>query len=197
MQTLIYLHGFRSSSQSKKAIALGAALQHVRADWEYITPDLSFDPAVAFAQIDSILLRQARPAENITVVGSSLGGFYAAVTAEKFGCRAVLLNPSLQPDKTLAGYLGPQQNLYLDESFIFTTDHLATLRECAFDKITMPERFLVIVEMGDELLNHQLTLTQFAGAAQIVVTGGNHDLASFPMHLAALLRFAKCADSEI
>ena len=197
MQTLIYLHGFRSAAASKKAVTLGAALQHVQADWEYITPNLSFDPAVAFQQIDAILLRQARLTENVTLVGSSLGGFYATVMAEKYGCRAVLLNPSLKPYETLAAYLGPQTNFYSDESFTFTNEHLAALRTVAFNKITEPERYLVIVEMGDELLNHHHTIAQFAGAAQIVVEGGNHDLASFPTHIASLLSFAKCADSEI
>ena len=197
MQTLIYLHGFRSSSASKKAVVLGRALQHVRGDWEYITPDLSFDPALAFQQIESILSRQARPVDNVTLVGSSLGGFYAAAMAEKYGCRAVLLNPSLQPYETLAAYLGEQRNLYLDETFIFTAEHLAALRAFALDKITKPERYMVIVEMGDELLDHQLALSQFTGASTIVVPNGNHDLASFPTHIAALLQFAKCADTEI
>jgi uncharacterized protein len=197
MQTLIYLHGFRSAAASKKAHILSAALQHVRGDWEYITPNLSFDPALAFQQIESIILRQALLPENITLVGSSLGGFYATAMAEKYGCRAVLLNPSLKPHETLAAHVGPQTNLYLDESFTFTLEHLAVLRAAAFDKITEPQRYLVIVEMGDELLNHHHTIAQFAGAEQIVVAGGNHDLASFPTHIAALLRFAQCADTEI
>lgn len=197
MQTLIYLHGFRSAAASKKAHILGAALQYVHADWEYITPNLSFDPAVAFAQIEAILLRQVWPTQNVTLVGSSLGGFYATVMAEKYGCRAVLLNPSLKPYDTLAAYVGPQTNLYLDEPFTFTTDHLAALRAVAINKITESQRYMVIVEMGDELLDHHHTLAQFAGAEQIVVEGGNHDLASFPTHIASLLSFAKCADSEI
>lgn len=197
MQTLIYLHGFRSAAASKKAVALGLALRHVRADWEYITPNLSFDPLVASAQIDAIILRQANPKNNVTLVGSSLGGFYATVMAEKYGCRAVLLNPSLKPYETLAAYLGEQTNLYTGEAFTFTAANLAVLQAMGFTQITNPERYMAIVEMGDELLNHHATLAEFAGATHIVVDGGNHDLASFPTHIASLLRFAQCADSEI
>lgn len=197
MQSIIYLHGFRSAAASKKALALGAALRLVLGEWEYITPDLSFDPAIAFQQIESILLRQAEPRDNVTLVGSSLGGFYAVVLAEKFGCRAVLLNPSLQPFETLAAYVGLQTNLHTGESFDFSVEHLATLRANSVLQITLPARYMVIVEMGDELLDHRLTLAQFAGASSIVVEGGSHDLASFPTHIAPLLRFAQCADGEI
>ncbi len=202
MQTLIYLHGFRSSSRSKKAGDLAAALLHVHADWELITPDLSPDPAVAMAQIGAIIARCGDPAQNITLIGSSLGGFYAHVVAETLACRAVLLNPSLHPNLTLAAHVGTQTNWHNDEQFSFTTDHLETLRSLQPQKkppaTNAPAaRYLIIVEMGDELLNHNETLAAFPTCESIVIDGGNHDLPSFPKHLGAVLRFAGLADSEI
>ena len=44
----------------------------------------------------------------MAVIGSSLGGFYATVVAERTGCRAVLLNPAVHPARDLAGYIGEQ-----------------------------------------------------------------------------------------
>ena len=189
MKTFIYLHGFRSSSQSHKARVLGDALRTLSSDWEYVTPDLSFDPAIAFAQIETVIARCRK--DDVTLIGSSLGGFYAEVCAEAAGCRAVLLNPSLAPWETLATSLGAQTAFHGDhEPFEFTTGHLAALRARDVVCISAPEKFLVVVEMGDALLDHRATLLKFAGAPQVVVEGGSHDLASFPSHIAAILRHA-------
>jgi hypothetical protein len=189
MKTLVYLHGFRSSSRSRKARLLGEALRTINSDWEYITPDLSFDPGTALTQIEAIISRC--PIMDLTLVGSSLGGFYAQVCAEKFGCRAVLLNPSLSPFETLAGYVGAQTPLSGEgEGFEFTTDHLEILRRHDVQQLSSLEKYLVVVEMGDELLDHNITLKKFAGAAAIAVDGGNHDLESFPAHIPALFRHA-------
>jgi uncharacterized protein len=194
MQTLIYLHGFRSASQSKKATQLDAALHHVQADWEYVTPNLSFDPSIAIQQVETIIARSGDAARNIVLIGSSLGGFYAAVLAEKFSCRAVLLNPSLAPFETLANYLGEQTNLYTGEVFTFTDAHINVLRSFS-PTISDMTRYLLIVEMGDELLDHQKTLAAFPGAKAISVVGGNHNLDSFPQHISAVLHFANAIKS--
>lgn len=191
MQTLVYLHGFRSSSRSQKALALAAALARHKSDWELITPDLSHDPMVAFAQIDAIVARQPDPAQNLTLIGSSLGGFYAHVVAAQKGCRAVLLNPSLRPYITLADHIGPQTNMYTGDVFEFTAANLDDLRSHApADTATNHNNVLLIVEMGDELLDHQQTIAALPGANVISVPGGNHNLDSFTHHIDAVLRFA-------
>ena len=47
-------------------------------------------------------------AQETTVIGSSLGGFYATYVAEKHGCRAVLLQPAVSPHVGLEAFLGTQ-----------------------------------------------------------------------------------------
>ncbi len=184
--TLLYAHGFRSSGRSRKAGELGAAIAG-RDDVKLIAPGLDPRPAQAISQLQWHALGQ--DPRRLTVVGSSLGGFYAWVMAEKSGCRAVLLNPSLRPYDTLARHTGPQTNLHTGAAFDFAPAYLDELRALAPAGVSRPGRYLVIVEMGDELLDHRATLEAFAGAHQIVVEGGNHDLASFPTHLPALLEF--------
>lgn len=164
-----------------------SALDHVRADWELIRPDLHWDPAAALEQLTHITARI--PPCQLTLIGSSLGGFYAWLLAERLGCRAVLLNPSLAPFETLKAHLGPQRNLYTDESFDFTTTHLDSLKAIAAKTVTDPQRYFLIVEMGDALLDHHVSCATFIGAKQIVVDGGDHALASFPNHLPAVLKF--------
>jgi uncharacterized protein len=194
IKRLIYLHGFRSSACSVKARELAKELMALNspnaANWEWITPDLSHDPAAAMAQIESTLIRAPGMLNHTTLIGSSLGGYYAAHFAERFGCKAVLLNPSIAPHETLAAHIGPQTNLYTGESFDFTKAHIDALAAHPIVTITHPEYFLVIVEMGDALLDHKKTLAKYAGAKQIVIEGGDHDLKSFPQHIHALLTFA-------
>jgi uncharacterized protein len=191
LQTIVYLHGFRSSSGSRKARQLLDALTQVDADWEYVAPDLSPDPAIAIAQVEQILLRCRR--EFVTLVGSSLGGFYALVLSQRFHCRAVLLNPSLCPYETLAAHVGPQTHLATGEVFEFTNEYLAVLR--ALETVTLSDLHdtLVVVEMGDELLDHRQTLAKLQGAKHVVEAGGDHDLSSFPRHLDTVLAHAGLA----
>jgi uncharacterized protein len=195
MKRIIYLHGFRSSAQSKKAQQLGDALRDSRDDWEYITPNLSHDPNEAMAQIEAAIYSAPGLIAETTLVGSSLGGFYALHFANRAGCRAVLLNPSLLPHETLNAHLGPQTNLYTGESFIVTQDHLDTLRENAPAGALAPENVLLLVEMGDELLDHNITRERLRGVAEIVVSGGNHNLESFPQHIPQVLAFSGLGDA--
>ena len=98
MHHIIYAHGFRSSAKSRKATQLGDYLQTHHPEVRYLALDLSFRPTQAISQLQWHCLGKAP--ETLTIVGSSLGGFYAVVLAEKLGCRAVLLNPSIRPFET-------------------------------------------------------------------------------------------------
>lgn len=188
MNTLLYAHGFRSGARSTKANQLRHALAD-RSDFELIVPDLDPRPTQAISQLQWHALGIAP--QRLTLIGSSLGGFYAMVLAEKLGCRAVLLNPSLRPYETLARHVGAQANFHTGEPFEFAHSYLAELKALAVAQITRPQRYLVVVEMGDELLDHTRTLAFFEGSPAIVVEGGDHNLGSFPAHINALLEFAK------
>lgn len=188
MRTLLYLHGFRSSSHSRKAQQLKQAVAASGKPFQVITPDLSFDPTRALT--DLATLCAARSPYELTLVGSSLGGYYAVVLAEKLGCRAVLLNLSIRPFETLSPYLGSQTNLYTQEVFTFTAQHLHALWERYRENITHPERYFLIVETGDTLLDYRTAVNYCSGARQIVAKGGSHDLDSFPEHIPAILAFA-------
>jgi len=186
--TIVYAHGFRSSSRSRKAGQLGDFLRGNFPDIDYRTPDLSFRPATAMSQLHAACDGVDRA--TLAIVGSSLGGFYAIVLAEQLGCRAVLLNPSIRPFETLAKHLGPQINLYTGEAFTFDASHVAELNALHVPRITQPARYLLVVEMGDELLDHHQTIAYCEGARQIVIEGGNHDLLSFSARMGEVVGFA-------
>jgi uncharacterized protein len=184
---IVYLHGFNSTPQSKKATFLRDHLAARGLADEYACPALPHRPAQAIAVIEALLARER--GRSITLLGSSLGGFYATYLAEKHGLRAVLVNPAVYPQRDLAQYLGPQQNLYSGERYELTVDHVRELEALAVERVH-PERYLLLVETGDEVLDYREAVARYAGARQVVVAGGDHTLQSFPRHLPLVFEFA-------
>ena len=181
---IVYLHGFNSSPQSHKAQVMQRYMSERGLAHEYACPAL---PPLARDALDAIEPYLAR---KPCLLGSSLGGFYATWLAEKHGLKAVLINPAIDPHVGLRDYLGPQQNLHTGKPYELTEAHLREWQELYVPRVT-PERYLLIVETGDEVLNHRRAIERYAGAEQVVVPGGDHSLQSFPRHLARILEFSR------
>ena len=187
---LIYLHGFNSSPQSNKAQVLGRYMEERGLGERLDCPALPHQPEQALAAIEAALARA--PKGPVTLVGSSLGGFYATWFAEQRGLRAVLVNPAIHPHRDLRSFLGVQQNLHSGEKYELTEAHLAQWAQLSVPVIT-PARYLLLVETGDELLDYREAVEKYAGAKQRVVQGGDHTLQSFPDHIPLVLEFAGLA----
>ena len=151
-------------------------------------PELHHRPARALEQI-AATCKAVAPAD-LTLVGSSLGGFYATVMAERLGCRAALINPAVHPHRHFERYLGPQKNLYTGEEFVLTRAHVEELLEADPPGITRPGRYWLFVETGDEVLDYREAVDYYAGALQEVVRGGDHSLVSFPEYLPDIVAWA-------
>ncbi len=189
MKAIVYLHGFISSPRSKKAVLLGDYLRSNAPGIEYLVPELHHRPAQAVAMVERECA--GRKPGDITLVGSSLGGFYATVVAERLGCRAAVLNPAVHPHTHFARYLGAQKNLYTGESFELTQAHVDELERLDVAIPTRPERYWLFVETGDEVLDYREATRYYAGAFQTVVRGGDHSLSSFPEHVPDLVQWAR------
>lgn len=187
---IIYLHGFNSSPESRKARYLLRCLEERGQEERYACPKLPHRPLDAIATIETELARD--PSNRITLVGSSLGGFYATWLAEKHGMRAVLVNPAIDPHVGLRGHLGLQRNCYSGEEYRLTEDHLREWERLSVPSPS-PERYLLLVETGDEVLDYRVAVNKYRGARQVVVRGGNHSFASFPAHVPLILEFAGMA----
>lgn len=191
--TLVYLHGFRSSPASIKAQILARAVAALpeAARPRLHVPALSHEPADAIAGVAAWIEREVRaPAAELTLVGSSLGGYYATHLAERFGARAVLVNPAIRPFDDLVPYTGAQTNLYTGEAFEVIDAHFAELRALKVARITRPERYFLLVRTGDEVLDWREAVTFYGGAWQYVAGGGDHGWADFAGEAPAVLRFA-------
>lgn len=186
---LVYLHGFNSSPKSVKARHLAEVMASRGEASQFACPALPDLPAPAIALARTEVERAQATDREVTLIGSSLGGFYATWLAEQCDCRAVLINPAVTPHVGLRRYLGPQKNLYTDEPYTLTEAHLEQWAGLAVAQPTAG-RYLLLVETGDEVLDYRAAVSHYAGARQIVVHGGDHSFQSFEKLLPDILEFA-------
>ncbi|MBA3591674.1 YqiA/YcfP family alpha/beta fold hydrolase [Methylibium sp.] len=188
---LLYLHGFRSSPASAKAVRMAAEavrLQRSGRSLAWCCPQLPPSPAGAMALIEKST--RDWPADTLAVIGSSLGGFYATVLAEQRGCSAVLLNPAVDPATSLAGQIGEQtgwQDTHL--RFEFTAAHVEELRAMTPAQITRPERYFTVIAKGDEVLEWRQMRARYLASPGRLLEGGDHALSDFEPHLPDILQF--------
>ena len=192
---LLYLHGFRSSPQSMKAQKVAA---RVRARHPYVTwwcPQLPPSPAAAMALVmDGI---RDWPRDQMAVVGSSLGGFYARWFSLQTGCPAVLLNPAPFPARDLSAYIGeqtawhdPQQRFFFQPGFVDElTAQQADIERLAALHPTRPEGLFAIVSKGDEVLDWREMQAFCAGGTVRLLEGSDHAISDFDAHINDVFAF--------
>jgi predicted esterase YcpF (UPF0227 family) len=184
---LLYLHGFRSAPQSTKARRMAQWRAEHRPGLVWACPQLPPSPADALRLV--LALVAAWPRDRMAVIGSSLGGFYATAVAERLGCRAVLLNPAVDPARDLTRHLGEITAWHSEERFVFRAEFLEELRQMSPPRLTAPDRYLAIIAKGDEVLDWREMAARYAGCRVKLVEGGDHALTDFDRHLPDLLRF--------
>ena len=185
---ILYLHGFNSSPASRKSSQLRERLAAKGREQEFSCPALSYRPQDVMSMLEGLIVEAG--AQNVTLVGSSLGGFYATWLTEKTGCRSVLVNPAITPHEDLRAYLGLQKNLYTGVEYELTEDHLAQLKSFYVPQPVRMDRYLMIHTTGDELLDWRVAVTRFRGCRQIVVDGGDHGFREFGDYIDSVLEFA-------
>lgn len=183
---LIYIHGFNSSSQSGKAHELISWMAQRGLGESCVCPDLPDRPTAAIRLLEGLIAQSAGPAK---LIGSSLGGFYATYLAEKHGLKAVLVNPCVGCHEKLADHVGSvQKNWHSGVEYVFSFEHLAELQALATPPVHM-ERYFLLLESGDEVLDYREAVAAFPGARQVVLEGGDHGFSRFSEYLPDILAF--------
>jgi predicted esterase YcpF (UPF0227 family) len=183
---VVYLHGFRSSPKSFKARLIADRMAQLGRGADFVCPQLPPSPLEAVA----LVRETVAPTAQDTLVGSSLGGFYATWLAERFGCRAVLLNPAIHPARDLGGYAGPLTMYHSDERFDFRAEHVDEMRTLEIGAITFARRYFLIAARGDELLDWREMVAHYPGARHKVLEGSDHGLSDFADYMDEVLEFA-------
>jgi predicted esterase YcpF (UPF0227 family) len=188
---ILYLHGFTSGPQSAKAQALQARMAARGMADQFVCPQLPAAPADAIALAEGLIAAEVSRGGTPALVGSSLGGYYATYLAEKHGLKAVLVNPAVAGSVDVAQFVGPQRFLYTGEAFDFTLDHVEQLRALDVPKPTRPERYWLLVEAGDEVLDYRAAVARYAGARQTVLPGGDHSFTRWTDYLDDVIGFCQ------
>jgi predicted esterase YcpF (UPF0227 family) len=182
---ILYLHGFCSSPASLKSRQMAAEMAARGLADRFICPFLSPVPARALADMSALI--EAAPGP-LTLVGSSLGGHYATCLAEKHGLRAVLVNPAVVDRLEAARFVGEHANFHTGERFVFTAEHAAQLAA----QVAKPtvERYWLLVEQGDEVLDWHQAADFYAGCRQTLLPGGDHSFTRFPGFIPQIIEYA-------
>lgn len=188
---ILYLHGFRSSPSSFKAQRIGSFLQRHGRAAEYLCPQLHASPKLAMEMLLP-LCAKFNPSE-LTIIGSSLGGYYANYLAEQLSCRAVLLNPAVKPPRDLASYVGISTMYHSNDEFEFRQEYVQELSNYAIEKITKPERYFLIAATGDDVLDWREMMNHYPGAKQRIIQGSDHGISDFDLYLDQVIAFCDAA----
>jgi len=128
---------------------------------------------------------------NIILIGSSLGGYYSTWLVEKYGLRAVLINPAVRPYELLADMLGEQGNYYSDEKYELTGEHLDQLLALNCVKLQDASRYLLLTQTADETLDYREGVEKFRDSPMLVQQGGSHGFDQFELVIPSILAFAE------
>jgi predicted esterase YcpF (UPF0227 family) len=186
---ILYLHGFRSSPRSFKARVMQERMTAAGRAGDLICPQLPASPKAAMEL--ALLLAERHAPHNLSIIGSSLGGFYATWLAERLGVRAVLLNPSVDPLKNLEKHVGVTTNWHSDEPFEFRREYIDELAALKIARITQPERYFLVATTGDEVLDYRDMVSHYEGARQHVIEGSDHAISEFPQYVDEVLAFCQ------
>ena len=189
--TLLYIHGLNSSPASQKGSQLNGVMQRLGWADQVRMPALHHHPRQAMAQLEEAIMELGSP----TLVGSSLGGYYATHLAERHGLKALVINPAVNPHRLFAGHLGTQTNHYTGETWELTLDHVTALSELEVPAPADPARYQVWLQTADETLDYRHAQTFYRGCALRIQAGGDHGFQGFAERLPALLAFSGFASS--
>jgi len=189
-QKLLYLHGFNSSPQSHKAQLVTQYMSDNDCLDQLLCPQIPAGPEEARLFLEQ-LVEQTLQNHGLNFVGSSLGGYYATYLAEKYSGCATLINPSVKPYETLQAYLGENKFYFDDGCWEFDESHIRQLEEMKVGDITEAERYLVLLQTGDETLDYREAELKYKSSQCIIEQGGDHSFVDLERFIPKIMQFSK------
>jgi predicted esterase YcpF (UPF0227 family) len=183
---ILFIHGFASCGLGFKSKTL---IEHFGVT-QMLTPDLPASPRAAIEYLQA--LQASRQIDLL--IGSSLGGYYATYLNRAKPTPSVLINPATHPANLLSGHLGRHQRWCDGAEFDFNATHLAELAALRRDRLTDQERYLVLLQTGDEVLDYRQAVAFYTGHEVRLIEGGSHRFEHLERHLPEIEQFRLQAD---
>jgi uncharacterized protein len=184
---VIYIHGFGSHGEGSKAVALREFCK--QKGIRFIAPSLSTIPDLAIQTLEE-LIEAFQTTEKVTLIGSSLGGFYTMHLSHKYDLPCVLINPAIYAYKTLSRALGFPPNFYDQSTYEWTPNHLEMLQKYEVREYE-GEKALLMVQTADEVLDYREAVDKLSRAEMVIEEGGDHGFKGFDRHLQRIVEFLK------
>jgi hypothetical protein len=166
---ILYIHGFGSSGEGGKSKKFRAYFK--AQNIPYIAPSLSYVPELAISTLEELI----ESYDEVKLIGSSLGGYYAMYLAEKYGLKAVLINPAMKSTKTLRSAMNKQglaYNYYDGSHFEWRQSHIEMLMQY---EVSKPKAaYLLMLQKEDDILDYTEALDKLPHAQLILEEGGSH-----------------------
>lgn len=178
---VVYLHGLNSSPGALKAQKVAEYIADKSINADYLRPTIPDLPDKAVPELDQLM--KALADRKACLIGSSMGGFYATWLAQVYDCKAVLINPVVKAHERLKVHLGKQVNPYSGVQYELTTAHIETLQSLYFETVKTPERYLLLLQMGDEVLDARQAEAYYADCRSLIEPGGDHRFQGFERYL--------------
>lgn len=186
-KVLIYLHGFLSSPQSVKAQATKHYWTKAHPEIPMVCPQLPYYPKQAQELLDE--LGRKYQGQQLGFIGSSLGGFLSTYMVNKYGGKAVLINPAVEPHRVLAKYLGDHVHPYTEEAFTLEPKHMNELQVMNSDVPETPGAFWVLLQTEDETLDYRDAERKYQSARLTIEEGGDHAFQGYERFLPDISQF--------
>ena len=164
MDTFIIIHGYGSSPETSSTIkTLRDIISEVHPDAHIITP--SYDERDPTETAIYLLSLTENVKGNITIIGSSLGGFWANwLASNTHGSKLILINPSLTPSKNLQKYIGDN-----------TIHYYECMQYVKYEGRKHTDMTLVILAKDDDVVPYQYANNLLSGSSNMIIsdTGGH------------------------
>ena len=186
---LINVHGFLSSHESDKINRFRKCIEDDFKSIDFISPKLPDNPEPAVELIEEIIEERRNHYDAIGLVGHSLGGYFSTYIASRYNIKATLVNPVVRGYEIMCEFFGKCYNPYTNESFEIKEQDIEFLISINMESIPDKSLFLVMQQMGDEILDPEDALAYYKGCATILEEGGNHEFVEFSNYAKSIIKF--------
>lgn len=155
MTQIFYIHGFKSSINSQTL-----------SDLKYYYPDakgLTYDFSKPRESVDALVEMLNGIDDDIIIVASSLGGWYAEQISKRVVACYVLYNPCINPELSLPKLNDPDVTEEALQEYASMTNIVPYLA---------PKT--VIVSCDDELIDYRETFKKYDDMCEVIITSGGH-----------------------
>jgi predicted esterase YcpF (UPF0227 family) len=179
---IIYIHGFGSSGLSNKASNLREYFKSQNIP--YIAPSLVTNPNCAIKTLEELI----ENFDNVSLIGSSLGGYYAMYLAQKYNLKAVLINPAIHPYISLQKSIDNGINYYDLSKYEWNQSHVNILKSLKTDNLNQKD-ILLFLQKGDDVLDYKESIDFLPDSNMIIEEGGSHNFDDFDRYFKKVKEF--------